>query len=71
VPWLGRAVPARLRAAHDALTPEINHQLPRLAALLTHHANAGHQDGTGFLDGAAGLAFAVHTAAYNTAPISG
>ncbi|MGH3908147.1 MAG: lanthionine synthetase C family protein [Pseudonocardiaceae bacterium] len=59
------------RAAHDALTPEINHQMPRLAALLTHHANAGHRDGTGFLDGAAGLALAVHTATHNNAPISG
>ncbi|HEU0088409.1 MAG TPA: lanthionine synthetase C family protein [Pseudonocardiaceae bacterium] len=59
------------RVAHDALTPEINHQLPRLATLLTHHANAGHPDGTGFLDGTAGLALAVHTATHNTAPISG
>jgi hypothetical protein len=59
------------RGAQDALTPEISHHLPRLAASLTHHADAGHQDDPGFLTGVAGLALAAHTAARNTAPISG
>lgn len=68
--WAGLYQTAR-RAVHDALTPEISHELPRLAALLNRHANAGHQDGIGFLDGVAGLALAVHTATHNTAPISG
>jgi lantibiotic biosynthesis protein len=59
------------RAAHDALTPEINHQLQRLSALLIRHAEADNRDSTGFLVGATGLALAVHTATRNTAPISG
>jgi hypothetical protein len=61
------------RAVRDALTPEISHQLPHLAALLTHRANASlhlHED-TGFLTGTAGLGLALHTATHNTAPISG
>lgn len=59
------------RAAHDALTPAIGRQLPRLAELLAQHADADHHGGTGFLDGSAGLALALHTAAHNAAPISG
>jgi len=59
------------RAADEALIPEISHQLPRLAALLTSHANAGRPDGIGFLGGAAGLALALHSATRDTAPISG
>jgi lantibiotic biosynthesis protein len=59
------------RAAQDALTPEITHQVPRLVALLTRHANTGHEDDLGFLIGTAGVALAAHTAAHNTAPISG
>jgi hypothetical protein len=59
------------RAAQDALTPKISHQLPSLAALLTRHANTGHEDDIGFLLGTAGLALTAHTAAHNTAPISG
>lgn len=58
------------RAAHDAQTPTISDQLPRLAALLTHHAHAGHHDDRGLLAGAAGLALALHTAAHDTEPIS-
>lgn len=59
------------RATQDALTPEISHQLPRLAASLTRHADTDRKDGMGFLAGTAGLALAVHTAARNTPPISG
>jgi hypothetical protein len=59
------------RAAQDALTPEISHHLPRLATSLTHHADAGNQDNPGLLTGVTGLALAAHTAARNTAPISG
>ncbi len=60
------------RAAQDALTPEISHLVPRLAASLTRHADTSHHDeDTGFLTGTAGLALAVHTATHNTPPISG
>lgn len=59
------------RAAHDALTPEIAARLPRLAALLLRAADPDHADGSGLLVEATGLALAVHTAAYNTEPISG
>jgi hypothetical protein len=40
--------------------------------LLIRHADVeDHHGGTGFLDGAAGTALALHTAAHNVAPISG
>ncbi|WP_246258097.1 lanthionine synthetase C family protein [Amycolatopsis anabasis] len=59
------------RAAHDALSPEIGRQLPRLAESLTQHADHDHNRDTGLLDGAAGVALALHTAARNEPPISG
>lgn len=60
------------RAAQDALTPAISHQLPHLAASLICHADIDHHDkDTGFLTGTAGLALAVHTATHHTPPISG
>ncbi|MGB3437618.1 MAG: lanthionine synthetase C family protein [Actinophytocola sp.] len=59
------------RAAQDALTSKISHQLPCLAALLTRHASTGNEEGPGLLVGTAGLALAAHTVAQNAAPISG
>ncbi|MGH3763107.1 lanthionine synthetase C family protein [Actinophytocola sp.] len=68
--WAGLYLTA-WRAAQDALTPEISHHLPQLAASLTRHADVSDQDDPGLLTGATGLALAAHTAARNTAPISG
>lgn len=59
------------RAAQDALTPAISHHLPHLATTLIHHTDTSDQHDPGVLTGAAGLALAAHTAARNTAPISG
>ncbi|GAB3449142.1 lanthionine synthetase C family protein [Actinophytocola sediminis] len=57
------------RAAHDATTEVIATalagHLPRLAA------NLGPAAGPGFLEGAAGTALVMHTAAHQVAPISG
>jgi hypothetical protein len=58
------------RAAQDALTPAIGTELPGLAALLLKLA-ADRPSGTGFLNGTAGTALALHTAASGAAPISG
>lgn len=58
------------RAARDALTPVISTQLPHLADLMAQHAEAEHPD-AGLLNGAAGLALALHTATRTTPPISG
>jgi len=58
------------RAAHDACTPVISTRLPHLADLMAQHAGAKHPD-TGLLNGTAGLALALHTAARSTLPISG
>jgi hypothetical protein len=54
------------RAAQDARTPELTACLPDL----TRHARPGVADGTGLLDGDAGLALALHTAASHTPPAS-
>lgn len=59
------------RAARDALTPTISTRLPHLAELLTRHAEAEEHHDAGFLDGAAGLTLALHTATRTTPPISG
>ncbi|HEY5833934.1 lanthionine synthetase C family protein [Streptomyces sp.] len=59
------------RAAQDALTPEIGLLLPPLADLLLQHSRAGRREGGGLLEGEAGLALALHTAAHPTPPISG
>lgn len=58
------------RAAGDALTPVISTQLSHLADLMIQHAEAEHHD-AGLLNGAAGLALALHTAARAGLPISG
>ena len=59
------------RAANDALTPAIGAHLPFLASCLIRHVNTRDHDDSGLLTGTAGLALATHTAAHNTAPISG
>jgi hypothetical protein len=58
------------RAAADAATPLIADRLPYLVALLLRHAEPSAV-GTGFLEGDAGLALALHTAADPAPPISG
>jgi hypothetical protein len=59
------------RAAQDALTPAIGTQLPHLAGLLVQHAETAAYNQQGLLDGAAGLALALHTAAHAMPPTSG
>ncbi len=59
------------RAARDALTPEISASLPHLTDLLAQCCHAGQGEGTGLLEGDAGLALALHTAAHTAPPISG
>jgi hypothetical protein len=59
------------RAARDARTPALAGWLPRIAGLLVPHARPGAGDGTGLLEGDAGLALALHTAASGTPPESG
>lgn len=58
------------RAAQDALTPEIGLLLPQLTDLLVQHGCAGRGEGSGLLEGEAGLALALHTAAHPAPPIS-
>jgi hypothetical protein len=58
------------RAARDALTPEIGASLPHLADVLARHCRAGRGEDTGLLEGDAGLALALHTAARTAPPIS-
>jgi lantibiotic biosynthesis protein len=59
------------RAARDALTPELSANLPHLTEHLTRHCHAGQAKSTGLLEGATGLALALHTAAHTTSPTSG
>ncbi|GLZ30904.1 hypothetical protein Lesp02_30930 [Lentzea sp. NBRC 105346] len=59
------------RSAQDAETPALAEHLPRLATNLGQHAKLGPSTKHGFLDGTAGTALALLTAAHNTAPISG
>jgi hypothetical protein len=59
------------RAARDATTPAIAATLPSLTAALTSHARPIAEGDPGFLDGDAGTALALHTAAQDAAPISG
>lgn len=59
------------RAAADAATPELRNRLPHLAEHLLSAAGRPHEYGHGLLNGEAGLALALHTAATNTAPASG
>jgi lantibiotic biosynthesis protein len=53
-----------LRAAQDAITPEIGQRLPAVAALLAAHAH--RTDGTGLLTGAAGVRLALEAARSGT-----
>lgn len=57
------------RAAQDAATPALSGHLPRLAHNLIRHDD--RRTGPGFLDGAAGTALTLNTAARDTTPISG
>jgi hypothetical protein len=59
------------RAVHDGGTSGLADHLPRLAENLNHQAQSATAAGPGLLDGAAGTALALHTAAYNVAPTSG
>jgi len=67
--WAGLCQTA-WRAARDELTPEISAHLPALADRLAQ-CGAGESEGTGLLEGDAGLALALHTAARDAPPISG
>ena len=62
---------ATWRAARDAAEPDLAARLPDLAASLSSAAHSGTTDGTGFLDGDAGAALALSTAARGAPPISG
>lgn len=59
------------RAACDALTSQISERLPHLTEMLIHHAATAPCQATGLLEGQAGLALALHTAAHAEPPISG
>jgi lantibiotic biosynthesis protein len=59
------------RAARDAASPALTASLPPLADLLSQHARPGVGEGTGFLEGDAGLALALHTAVHAAPPVSG
>lgn len=59
------------RAARDALTSQISERLPHLTEMLIHHATAAPCRVSGLLEGQAGLALALHTAAHAEPPISG
>jgi len=59
------------RAAADTATPALRQQLPRLADALLAAATAPHEHGPGLLNGTAGTALALHTAAADTAPTCG
>jgi hypothetical protein len=59
------------RAARDAATPAIGERLPYLAEALARHAETGAPSGSGFLEGDAGTALALITAAQDAAPTSG
>ncbi|MDX2757308.1 lanthionine synthetase C family protein [Streptomyces europaeiscabiei] len=66
--WAG-VYQTAFRAAHDASTPALRATLPDLAAALTRHAQPGGDPG--LLQGAAGTALALTTAAHDAAPTSG
>ena len=59
------------RAARDAATPELRALLPQLAAALARHTQPDAGTDQGFLEGTAGAALALATAACNSAPHSG
>jgi hypothetical protein len=59
------------RVAQDAITPEISQLLPHLTNLLIRHSRLGPRDEAGLMEGSAGLALALHTAAHPAPPLSG
>ncbi|GAA1029139.1 MULTISPECIES: lanthionine synthetase C family protein [Amycolatopsis] len=59
------------RSAQDSQTAGLAEHLPGLASRLGHQANQKPATNRGFLEGTAGTALALHTAARNSAPISG
>jgi hypothetical protein len=59
------------RAATDAATPALREQVPRLADALLAAAARPNEHGPGLLNGTAGTALALHTAATDTAPTCG
>ncbi|MFI8811364.1 MULTISPECIES: lanthionine synthetase C family protein [unclassified Streptomyces] len=59
------------RAARDARTGALNAYLPTLADALVRHGCPGAGPGPGFLDGDAGTALALITAAHDAAPTCG
>lgn len=59
------------RMAADALTPDLSKQVPRLVDTLLHRLDTAPPATAEFLDGSAGVALALHTAATDTAPRSG
>ena len=59
------------RCSQDAETAALAKHLPGLATRLAHRASRELAANRGFLDGTAGIALALHTAALNSAPISG
>ncbi|TDB77584.1 lanthionine synthetase [Actinomadura sp. KC216] len=67
--WAG-VYQTTLRASRDALNSQISARLPHLTKLLTRHA-ARQFEPAGLLEGRAGLALALYTAAGAKPPISG
>ena len=59
------------RIAAESSTPMLAGRLLETADLLLRHARPGAGEGTGLLEGDAGLALALHTAAQGDGPISG
>jgi hypothetical protein len=59
------------RCAKDARATGLAEHLPKLAARLAHRASREPTTNRGFLEGTAGTALALHTAARGSAPISG
>ncbi|HEV3156697.1 MAG TPA: lanthionine synthetase LanC family protein, partial [Candidatus Baltobacteraceae bacterium] len=59
------------RAAHDACTPAIAAHIPHLSAALVRYSQCITERKTGLLEGFAGLALALHTAARGISPESG
>ncbi|MFD9595733.1 lanthionine synthetase C family protein [Kitasatospora sp. NPDC059973] len=59
------------RAAADARDDRLARQLPKLRALMDRHLRGGDQlEGTGLLEGTAGLRLAQHTTSVTTPPVS-
>ncbi|PIM71228.1 lanthionine synthetase [Streptomyces sp. JV178] len=59
------------RTGRDACTPEVRAHVPAIADRLIQQCRTGLGDDIGFLEGNAGLALALHTAAHSTPPVSG